>query len=114
MFARPYGRATAGGWACVDRTVTFTNGVLIWELDDFAPGTGATLTITSLPGQAGTFTNNIFFIGGSGIAIFQQPSVINFLPFNPDESEIGGRRCPLTAWLPLPGRNAASRTCSGR
>jgi uncharacterized repeat protein (TIGR01451 family) len=63
--------------------VTVTNGVLVWDLGTLTSGAGATLALTLLPGSAGTFTNNIFFGGGSGLAIFQTPVTLTVLPSAP-------------------------------
>ncbi len=55
-------------------TVTVTNGTLVWDLGTLAGGAGATLTITASATQSGTFANNFYYSGGSGLAIYTVPS----------------------------------------
>ena len=55
-------------------SVTVTNGALVWDLGTLASGAGATLTITASATQSGTFANNFYYSGGSGLAIYTAPS----------------------------------------
>jgi len=55
-------------------TVTVTNGALIWDLGTLTSGAGAALTITASATQSGTFANNLYYSGGSGLAIYTAPS----------------------------------------
>lgn len=63
--------------------VTQTNGILTWIIDSLTNGVDARWFITVLPINAGTFTNNISYSGGSGLAIFTSPGVITVLPSVP-------------------------------
>jgi uncharacterized repeat protein (TIGR01451 family) len=67
-------------------TVVITNGWVIWTLGDLVGGDGASLTVTALPTEAGTFTNGIMFSGGSGLAIFSNPSAITVANDDPGPS----------------------------
>jgi uncharacterized repeat protein (TIGR01451 family) len=80
--ALPAGMSFVNGSA-TGGTVTITNGVLTWDLGTLTNGGSANLTLTLLPGSAGTFTNDFFFSGGSGLAIFQTPVVVTVLPSAP-------------------------------
>ena len=64
-------------------SVTVTNGTLVWNLGTFTGGAGATLTIIASAAQSGTFANNFYYSGGSGLAIFTSPGVITVLPSVP-------------------------------
>lgn len=55
-------------------SVTVTNGTLVWDLGTFTGGAGATLTIIASAAQSGTFANNFYYSGGSGLAIYTVPS----------------------------------------
>jgi uncharacterized repeat protein (TIGR01451 family) len=55
-------------------SVTVTNGALVWDLGTLTNGAGATLTVTSSATQSGTFANNLYYSGGSGLAIYTAPS----------------------------------------
>ena len=62
-------------------TLTGTNG--IWTIDTLTNGADARWFITVLPITGGTFTNNLSYRGGSGLAIFTMPGVITVLPSAP-------------------------------
>jgi RHS repeat-associated protein/uncharacterized repeat protein (TIGR01451 family) len=64
-------------------TVSVTNGALVWDLGTLANGTGVTLTITATATEAGTFTNTLYYSGGSGLAIFSSPTEIVVAPSTP-------------------------------
>jgi len=64
-------------------TVTETNGILTWNVGTLTTGADARWFITVLPIGTGTFTNNISFRGGSGLAVFDLPSSITVLPSAP-------------------------------
>ena len=64
-------------------TVTVTNGMVIWDLGTLTNGFGGALTITANPTQEGTFSNGIYFSGGSGLAVFNPPSEIVVTPAVP-------------------------------
>ncbi|MCX6915287.1 MAG: DUF11 domain-containing protein [Verrucomicrobia bacterium] len=64
-------------------TVTETNGILTWNVGTLTNGADARWFITVLPIGVGTFTNNITFRGGSGLAVFDSPSIITVLPSAP-------------------------------
>ncbi|MEI8196737.1 MAG: DUF11 domain-containing protein [Phycisphaerae bacterium] len=78
----PAGMSYMGSGASMG-TVTVTNGVLNWNVGDLTNGANANLTLTLLPISAGTFTNNLYFSGGSGLAIFKTPVTMTVLPFTP-------------------------------
>ena len=64
-------------------TVTITNGLIIWDLGTITNGFGGTLTVTLLPTQAGTFSNNLFYTGGSGLAIYSPSTPLVVVPAVP-------------------------------
>lgn len=64
-------------------TVSATNGILTWSVGTLTNGADARWFITVLPTVAGTFTNNITFSGGSGLAIYTTPGFITVLPAAP-------------------------------
>ncbi|MCX6923654.1 MAG: hypothetical protein NT154_10675, partial [Verrucomicrobia bacterium] len=71
--------ALPSGMAVLNTTATLgsvivTNGALLWDLGTLASGAGATLTITASATQSGTFANNFYYSGGSGLAIYTAPS----------------------------------------
>ncbi|MCX6879910.1 MAG: hypothetical protein NTW21_39815 [Verrucomicrobia bacterium] len=55
-------------------SVTLTDGVLTWSLGEAAAGEEGVLTISAVATQGGTFSNNITYTGGSGLAIFSESS----------------------------------------
>jgi hypothetical protein len=80
-------------------TVTVTNDTVIWSLGTVTNGFGGVLTVTAVPSQEGTFTNNVFYSSGSGLAFYSAPSEVTVVPSIPPRLSIGLARGQIElAW----------------
>ena len=77
--ALPSGFGSVSNYVTIG-AVTEANGILTWNVGTLTNGADARWFITVLPSHSGTFTNNLFYSGGSGLAIYTTPGVITVLP----------------------------------